>query len=76
MNTADILIHIHPDLEVSERTNVSRKLEGHIGVECAEFNHQTHPHVLVVKYDPDSIESMQILNIVREYDPRAALAGL
>lgn len=76
MDTADILIHIHPELDVSARANVSRKLEGHIGVECAEFNHHTHPHVLVVKYDPDTIESMQILNMVRECDPMAAIVGL
>jgi hypothetical protein len=76
MDTADVLIHIHPELDVSVRTNMSRKLEGHIGIECAEFNHHAHPHVLVIKFDPNAITSMQILNIVRESDPMAALAGL
>ena len=76
MNIADILIHIHPELDESERSGVTRKLEGNVGVDCAEFNHHARPHALIVKYDPDAIEGMRILQMVRQFDARAAMAGL
>ncbi len=76
MNIADILIHIHPELDENERAGVTRKLESCEGVDCAEFNHHAHPHALIVKYDPDAIEGMQILQMVRQYDANAAMAGL
>lgn len=76
MNTADILIHVHPDLDAQARTDIERKLSGHIGVDCAEFNHQEHPHALVVKYDPDAIKGMDLLQEVRKVDPAATIVGL
>lgn len=77
MHIADILIHVHPELDADARTDVTRKLEGHAGVDCAQFNHHAHPHALIVKYDPDAIEGMQILQMVRhQYDTRAAMVGL
>ncbi len=30
----------------------------------------------MVKYDPDAIRSIQILNMVRQTDPRATMVGL
>ena len=76
MNIADILIHVHPELDASERADMTRKLEDHAGVDCAEFNHHAHPHALIVKYDPNEVQGMQILQMVRQYDPKAAMAGL
>ncbi len=76
MHIADMLIHIHPELDAGARTDVTRKLESFAGVDCAEFNRHAHPHALIVKYDPDAIEGMQILNMVRQYDARAAMVGL
>ena len=61
---------------IKSNPDVTRKLEGHAGVDCAQFNHHAHPHALIVKYDPDAIEGMQILQIVRQYDTRAAMGGL
>jgi hypothetical protein len=76
MHKADILIHVHPELDANARTVVTRMLEGHAGVDCAEFNHHAHPHALIVKYDPDAVQGMQILQMVREYDVTAAMVGL
>ena len=76
MNITDILIHVHPELDASERTDMTRNLEGLAGVNCAEFNQHAHPHALIVKYDPDKVQGMQILQMVRRYDTSAAMVGL
>ena len=76
MNTADMMIHVHPELDVQERTDLEKKVMGRIGVDCAEFNHHAHPHALLVKYDPDEVEGMEILQMVRRLDPAASIVGL
>jgi hypothetical protein len=52
------------------------KIEGCVGVDCAEFEHKPHPHALVVKYDPEAIHSNKILEVVRGVDPEATKIGL
>lgn len=76
MNIADLVIHVHPELDVEARKSLERKLTGHAGIDCAEFNHHATPHALLVKYDPDAIDGIAILQIVRQVDPQAAMAGL
>lgn len=76
MNTADMLIHVHPDLEARARDELQRSIEGHIGVDCAEFIHHPHPHTLMVRYDPEAIEGIEILDMVRRLDPEATRIGL
>lgn len=76
MNTADMLIYIHPELESQNRTNLARMVEGRVGVDCAEFDHHAHPHALIVKYDPDAVRGIQILDMVRKTDPLATIVGL
>ncbi len=76
MNTADMMIHVHPELDAQERTSLEKKVMGRIGVDCAEFSHHEHPHALLVKYDPDAVEGMEILQMVRKVDPAASMVGL
>ena len=76
MNTADMLIHVHPDLDTQARSSLEKRIMGCVGVDCAEFDHHTHPHSLLVKYDPEEIQGMQILDIVRTVDPVATRVGL
>lgn len=76
MNTADMLIYVHPELDAKERTHLGKWVEGCVGVDCAEFDHHTHPHALIVKYDPDAVQGMQILDMVRKVDPLATIIGL
>jgi len=74
MNTADMIIHVHPELDANTRADLTKNVEGHVGVDCAEFDHHTHPHALIVKYDPDAVQSMQILEMVRKVDPVASIS--
>ncbi len=73
---ADMLIHVHPELDAKERVELERSLMECDGVDCAEFNHHDHPHALIVKYDPDQVEGMEILSRVRQLDPEAMRIGL
>lgn len=76
MNTADMLIHVHPELDAQARSNLERRIMGYVGVDCAEFDHHAHPHSIVVKYDPEQIQGIQILDIVRTVDPVATRVGM
>jgi hypothetical protein len=76
MNTADMMIHVHPELDALTRTSLEKELMGHVGVDCAEFTHRPHPHELMVKYDPDAVEGMEILQMVRKIDPVATMIGM
>jgi hypothetical protein len=76
MNAADMLIYIHPELDAKERSHLESVVGGFVGVDCAEFDHHSHPHALIVKYDPDEIQGMQILDVARKTDPVAVRVGL
>ena len=76
MTTADMMIHVHPALDTQARAKLEKRLLGCVGVDCAEFNHHSQPHAMLVKYDPDEVQGMQILNIVRTVDPAATRVGL
>lgn len=72
MSTADMLIHVQPELDPQVRKDLERKLLGRVGVECAEFEHKPHPHEITVRYDPDEIAGMAILQVVQKIDPHAS----
>jgi len=76
MNTADMMIYVHPDLGATKRTDLEKNLMGRIGVDCAEFEHRPHPHSLMVKYDPDAVRGIDILQMVRKLDPKASMVGM
>ena len=57
-------------------TSWEKRLMGCVGVDCAEFDRRSQPHAMMVKYDPDEMQGMQILNIVRTVDPVASRVGL
>lgn len=75
MNTTDMMIHVHPKLDAQARADLERKLMGHVGVDCAEFYDHVRPHPLVVTYNPDTVERMEILQMVRILDPGAVTLG-
>ena len=76
IDTPDILIYVHPELSAERRTKVENEVMGCAGVIAADFDHNKHPHALMVVYNPDATNSKQILAAVRKYDPAASLVGL
>jgi len=75
MNTVDMMIHVHPKLDALAKANLERKLLGQAGVDCALFNDHAPPQSLVVTYDADTIDRMEILRLVRVTDPEATTMG-
>lgn len=75
MDIADILIHVHPDLSVEQRTKIEDSIGTHDGVVSIHFSTE-HPHELIAAYDPTTITSDSILHQVRQWDKEAMMAGL
>jgi hypothetical protein len=75
MDFADILIHVHPTLSAEQRAKIEEALGGSKGVVSAHFS-PTHTHMLTVAYDPEAAHAGQLLQIVREWDAAATMAGL
>ena len=42
----------------------------------ANFDKHKHPHALTVEYNPDGVQSKQILEVARRYDPAATMVAL
>jgi hypothetical protein len=76
MSTADMMIHLRPELDAQARMGLERNLLGRIGVDCAEFEHRPYPHSILVKYDPDAVKGMEIFQMVRKLDPAASMVGM
>jgi hypothetical protein len=76
MNVVDMMIHVHPEMDMHARTDLEKSLAGRIGVDCAEFTHTPHSHSLLVKYDPEAVNGSEILQMVRKVDPVATIIGM
>lgn len=76
MKTVDVLIHLHPELTPQDRAKVEQEVGASVGVVSATFDKHKHPHSLIVFYNPDVVQSSQLLELVRRRDPLASLVGL
>lgn len=76
MNIVDVLIYVHPELSPEDRAKVEQGVVACAGVISANFDKHKHPHALTVEYNPDAIQSKQILEAVRRHDPVATMVGL
>jgi hypothetical protein len=76
MKTVDVLIHVHPELSGEDRAKVMQRVSASVGVVSASFDKHKHPHAMTVQYDPDAVQSKQILEVVRQHDPAASMVGL
>jgi hypothetical protein len=76
MRNADVLIYIHRELSERDRAKVTQGVSGCAGVVSAHFEHNRHPHALIVQYQPDKVKSRQILEVVKQQDPAATVVSL
>lgn len=76
MDTADVLIHIHPELSADERNKLVDTMLANKGVMAASFDHHEHPHALTVVYDPDAVHGAALLEVARKVSPTANMVGL
>ena len=75
MKTADVTIHIDETLDWEKRAQIVTLLNAHNGVATVIDNDET-PHLMIVKYNPDEVNSSELLQIVLDADGHAELIGL
>ncbi len=62
-HATDLVMHIDELVGFGHRRALEHSVEDQAGVESAHFNDQ-HPHLMVVGYDPDQIDSAKIIERV------------
>lgn len=67
MKTVDILIHVHPELSAETRAKIEREISACNGVISAHFDHHKHSHALIALYNPDAIQSKDMLDVVKQH---------
>ncbi len=72
---ADVTIHIDETVAVDDREGLQDKLRALDGVLAAASQDET-PHLMVVEYNPDLIDSREILDAVTDSGVHAELIGL
>lgn len=72
---ADVTIHIDEDTDHSARERIQDALRELPGVMAAS-SHDERPHLMVVEYDPERINSRQLLDKVTASGVHAELIGL
>jgi hypothetical protein len=73
MQTTDIMIHIDEQLDTNQQQELeseARKLEGVI---APRFN---QPHLFLVSYNPEKINSSELLNAVKANGYNGQLVGM
>jgi len=72
---SDITLHINEDTSHNERESLRDVLLDMNGVICADC-HDEHPHLMVVAYDPDLVNSMEFISTMNTNGKHAQLVGL
>lgn len=75
MHLADLLIHVNETLEATERASLEEELRKAKGVIAPRFNKETS-HLLLVSYDPQEINSHNLVNRVKDNGYNAQLVGM
>ena len=71
----DVTIHIDETLDTNRLEKLRDKLLSERGVMSADYR-QENPHLMVVGYDPDSVNSTRLLKTVEAQGVHAELIGL
>jgi hypothetical protein len=72
---ADVTIHIDENLELAKRGEVDSRLRAIDGV-VSVHNSADRPHLTVVKYDPQKVRALGLLDSVKSLGVHAELIGL
>ena len=74
LHQVEIIIHVDDVLAQEKRTGLISNLHKRVGVEKAQFT-PGREHLLLVDYDPDKLDSQEVLIFVREEQVGAELVG-
>jgi hypothetical protein len=70
----EIVLHVDETLGEDRQRELVTGLEGHPGVESAQFT-PGRPHLVRVDYDPEQISSQTVLSYVQREHVHAELVG-
>ena len=70
---SDIIIHVNENIDLREEYNILGELKKLDGVMAPEFS---RPHLIVAYYNPDKVNSFEMLNSVRSGGYHAQLVGI
>jgi hypothetical protein len=76
ISIADIVGHLHPEASDECKGNIEKGLRAHNGVVSVHFNSEERPHAVVVAYNPDAVNSGELLTEIRKCDKDAMMAGI
>ena len=71
----DVMIHIDPETQHSERESLRDSILEKKGVDAAAY-HDDKPHLMIIEYDPGEISSEELLSVVTSKGIHAELVGL
>lgn len=75
ISLSDVLIHIDENLSTARRAEVEDRLRNVDGV-VSVHNPDDKPHLTVVEYRPDKVDSQALLHTARTDGIHAQLVGL
>ena len=70
---SDIIIHVDENINMREEHNILGELKKLDGVMTPEFS---KPHLIVAYYNPDKVNSFELLSAVRSEGYHAQLVGI
>jgi divalent metal cation (Fe/Co/Zn/Cd) transporter len=77
INLADVTLHIDEELSSEARDALEDALRQRDGVVSVHFNTTAkHPHLAVVEFNPEKVNSLDLLSIVRYQGYHGELVGL
>jgi len=72
---ADVTVHVDENLDAARRSEIEAELRALDGVNSIQNPDET-PHLMVVRFDPDRIDTQAILSAVTDQGVHAELVGL
>lgn len=75
MEMVDVTIHIDEAMDHERRTQIADTIRAHEGVMAVAQNDKTS-HLMIVEYDPDTVTSLELLQVTLNQGVHAQLIGL
>ena len=75
MNVVDVLIHVNNRLDNNQRVQLEQTMRDLDGVIAPRFN-PDHPHLMLVAFNPQHVQSKTLLQQVKSVGYQAQLIGV
>jgi hypothetical protein len=75
MEMADVTVHINEAIDHDRRTQLADTIRAHKGV-MAVAHHDEKSHLMIIEYDPDTVTSLELLQVTLDQGLHAQLIGM